>query len=498
MNAIIHPVKQQFDYFINDNDYPEPVFLKKSDLYDRLKLYDILKHDIDPDIDPDKIFDAIPPRNSYAVFNHVFNILTKDKDFTSLVKVKEDAKFNTMYCKSDDSTNDDTWKNACPVFKSKLLNYSNNLSFLDNINRRNFTYDELIDNEWIIKENTGCAENWSDIKKQIAKNKDATQNEELKKKLTIHNMFDEKECGKYLELAPEVVEAVNNYEKNENKNKDTIIQLTEVPIYFILKVGNNNNAGHVTCYIYYKQQFYSFGIGGLGTHAVIFGIDVIGIDHLQYMPIIQCTLRDYLILYRYVGCSIVDMGILTSGHIKKMTELVKNVDQCLIDFCVSKLENNDEDLYNYTITNFQYVLKNDYNIICPIVDDTDDTDMSIPQSINCTNSINVIFKDTINCAGSSYGKTIESITTPSYWFYKNITKPITNVVTENLTIPGACRRRFINEDWSSVCEELIKELFKSKFSKLRKYNDEKFSESQPSTLDGTIFNFNNIINYIIL
>jgi hypothetical protein len=433
----------------------------------------------------------LPPLNSYAVFNHIYHILSSDLDFTSLVKVKSDANFNSIYTKRDESVNNVNHDE----FKHNLLNYANNLSFINNQSKSNFKSTGIINLEWLNNENTGCKGNWSDIKK--------SEHKDDKKKLTLHNMFNKKGCGEYLEVAPEIVNAVKEFEKREptishrkggtlkeeeaetksplQNTDNSLTSLSDIPIYFILKTAFNANMAHATSIVYFKNKFYSFGIGGLGKHAVIFGIDQCGFNNLYREHITDVT---YFRHFPFIGFSIVDIGILTSKHIESMTDLIKNVDECLVDFCISDPQDETNN-FNYRISNFQYVLKNDYALVCPLVKSSE---KKMSKRINCTSSINFIFKDTIDCAGDHHSKNEQNINiTPSFWIYKSIT----SIVTEVLTIPGACHRKYI-DDWGPVSFELIDQIIKSNFNELI-IPDERYSEDQPLSLDGTVYMFRKIL-----
>ena len=423
---------------------------------------------------------AMPPDNMYATFSHIYKFLTKGNTTTplqSLLKIKKTPETiqnlnNEKY--GGDENND---------FKEKLVNafnkidgFSTRLGFLGlGENKFHFDFqDNSLPDSFIKKlianqNTTGCYTG-----------KDP-KNHTPPLTRTFHKMFNEDvQVSNFIEIAPQIVDAVRNYNL-----KDLSTPLTDVPIYFIIKTDAADIVAHITSFIYFKNSFYSFGIGG-GKNSVIFPVDNLSMiedDRLGFKlyagkfndpndvnggifpknqkikalqkqyeqapnEALRIELNRQIDNYRFllnklkympwIGNSIIDMGVLTQTHIDRYNDVLQEVDDITIDFCIRPDEENRPNMYEF-INYFapRIIMKSSYGEVC-IQSPNKDLNRALPKKINCTTGVEFIFESTLSCRGSSLDVPVENFSKDSF-----VIKYLKNLGFTYFAVPGNCRRQVV-------------------------------------------------------
>ena len=176
---------------------------------------------------------------------------------------------------------------------------------------------------------------------------------------------------KVIEMRPELIEAVNIYEKELNK----ITNISDLPIYIIIKIGRGI---HVIILLLYQGKVYTIGYGYSGRLKVNYNNLHYG-DGALYSP-------DYLFSPnedRFKN-TIIDIGIMSSlnlNHIDKFLNKVHNIR--------SMLEKVDDE----TVKTYSNILSGDLGKYSTF------SNRNVPV-MNCTSFITRIF-DHLDC--SNYG-----------------------------------------------------------------------------------------------
>lgn len=449
--------------------------------------------------DPDLLFnntdpDNIPPENMYGTFSHIFKFLTLSNNLTplqSLVKIKESpetvAQLNNIY----GELNEPDYK----TFKAKLIRTYNKIDgFSTGLGRK-----KIGDNKFTFQFDDNTAEGKL---RNMAANRNTTGCRALqiqgqpRPTITSHKLFKEgTSVSDFIQIAPEIVDAVSNYTLANLRDTN----LYNVPIYFIVKTDGIAAAAHVTAFIYFKNSFYSFGIGvGAGGNnsadqsdltaetlgeppaSILFPVDDIAMFSdrgLRGNDLYTTRLRDisrrlqewdrsvdkdetvHDQIFRdlgkikrmpWVGTSIIDMGVLTQTHIDKFNEVLKKVDNINIDFCITPVAGvaNKYELIAY---NSPYInMKTSYAQICrPIGMGKKNLEAGVPKVMNCTSGIEFIFQSTLSCSGTPSTINIENTVSDS-----TSSRLLKNYGLRYIVVPGNCRRQtvFINATTGEVIE----------------------------------------------
>ena len=114
--------------------------------------------------------------------------------------------------------------------------------------------------------------------------------------------------------------------------------------------------------------------------------------------------NDYLIFYEtmmqypFVGCTIIDMGILTQYHIDNIQSIINQINDIKIDICIRPYDpTNHPNSYTATARQSPNIeLKQTYSMVCS-TSNNDLYNMNIGRSFNCTSFAAMIFADSVNC-----------------------------------------------------------------------------------------------------
>ena len=127
-----------------------------------------------------------------------------------------------------------------------------------------------------------------------------------------------------------------------------------------------------------------------------------------------------------------------NSHIDRYNDVLQEVDDITIDFCIRPDEENRPNMYEF-INYFspRIIMKSSYGEVC-IQSPNKDLNRALPKKINCTTGVEFIFESTLSCRGSSLDVPVENFSKDSF-----VIKYLKNLGFTYFAVPGNCIRQVV-------------------------------------------------------